>query len=126
MSEFKAGAIHTKLQQPEGGKPYIVVPDGFKVENMEKFLGNPAYVESSYSFRSFTDYVRYLKKFNSPASMTFCGLFKMKTIFDYHHFVDGGKLQAGNCKHIAYHRSFTMGLNIKKYNEESGVPPLFL
>jgi uncharacterized protein YfdQ (DUF2303 family) len=83
-----------------GKSQYAVLPKGYKIQDLSEFLDNPPKAKGTANFFNLESFIDYVKKYKNHSSITFCGFFTIKCIFDYHWY-DGETLNAGNCQFTA-------------------------
>ena len=69
-----------------GITPFMVVPDHYKVEDMEQYLPAPVRIRQSVTLHDEASFVSYVKEFQDDNSMVFAGLAAhgFKCVLDYH------------------------------------------
>jgi hypothetical protein len=109
-----------------GSEQYAVLPKGYKLLDLQKFFGNPDKICETIKFYRYESFIDFVKRYKNHQSVAFSGIFTITVIFDYHHFVDGGKLISGDKKFKAVLKSLWALEHVDDYmKSQEGLPPLF-
>jgi uncharacterized protein YfdQ (DUF2303 family) len=65
------GAGLAPITRLEGGKPYAIVPDGYKLSDAESMLPTPIRKRGAATFTEFKSFVAYVKEHKQPATRIF-------------------------------------------------------
>lgn len=82
-----AQAIGKPIDHPTLATPVALLPDGVKVESLEKLLPQPVRARQTVRIIDATSFIAYVNRFATPATSVFCNGPEGRTfraVFDYH------------------------------------------
>lgn len=102
VSQLAIASTEIKRVAPEG-VPFVLVPDGTTVEELEHLLERPMKLERAQTCFDVASFVRYIEVFKTPSTIIFANLCNgaaFEAILDYHGLV-AGKPVPSWCTHRA-------------------------
>lgn len=97
-----AGAASSAPFKADDGVPYVVIPDGYRVENVEKFEAAPARARGTITAETPEAFIAYYNRFvDEDASMVFActEAFTVTGIIDWHGRPDAAMTDPGFAEH---------------------------
>jgi hypothetical protein len=123
---LKIALKQCELQQPQNGKPYIIIPKSDKLIDMEHMMDRPQKVRQSLSFLDFEDYLKYISVHKQPNTTTFwhkrlLSKSTMLTVIDYHERKDGYNY-ANWCEHLVAYATTNITDAVEEFKRREKSP----
>lgn len=126
-----ATVLSFPIINPELDRPYAIVPEGFKLQDLESYMPAPVRIRQAITHRSVESFLSYVERFLSPQTVVFAVVDennpKFTACFDYHNRVkhEGGAVDEPSwCGHRAVLESVPTpewttwkGNNKKQFNQ---------
>lgn len=117
QAALDAGAALGTVHELDSGR-FVVVPDGYQVEDLELFQENPRHARGVYVSHSLESFLIYFHRFGDANSMIFCDMETNKLAARLNHHEESGKARHGDHKAI-YKAPYS--LEWKRWKEANGV-----